>query len=99
MPRFIINPQTPQSVRVLNFFDNGLGPGGATALAEALERGRFRDTLEGLYVRANQVRKVYIGRKGGKGKGKGTEFSVHGFASCAYSINRSTRSMTPPIEA
>jgi hypothetical protein len=52
-----------QSVRVLGFFDNGLGPGGATALAEALERGGFRDTLEGLYVRANQV-ETDVDRKG-----------------------------------
>lgn len=54
-----------QSVRVLCFFDNGLGPGGATALAEALERGGFGDTLEGLYVRANQVQTdAPAGRKG-----------------------------------
>lgn len=45
-----------QSVRVLSFYDNEIWGCGASSLGEALLRGGFRDTLEGLYIRKNWVR-------------------------------------------
>lgn len=51
-----------QTVRSLNLWDNHLGVAGTEALAQALEMGGFRSTLQGLYVRANQV--------GGHGEGE-----------------------------
>lgn len=44
-----------QSMRVLSLYGNNLANDGADALGRALDLGGFRDTLEGLYVRANQV--------------------------------------------
>jgi hypothetical protein len=44
-----------QSVRSLNLWENRLGHDGIKALAQALELGGFRSTLQGLYIRANQV--------------------------------------------
>lgn len=61
---------TLQSLRVLSFYDHGLGRAGAEELAAALARGGFRDSLESLYVRADRVGER-LGEKEKKGQGWG----------------------------
>lgn len=58
MTHFPLNTSSPppfpkQSVRVLSFYDNGMRHVGT--LATALEDKCFRNTLEGLYIRANPI--------------------------------------------